>query len=220
MFLRTMPDPPFVFATRFDAWDYLKHLIDLVFAIFGPPAALARRQLLSPYVRADLNFWLRPLERLARILLLAEAADLQLAPLQKRLAPLPGQRRAGGVLPLTDVSQPNEADWRVAFTVLRGTTKPGGGGRGYALPCFNPRPLAARLEALARVALDPKPFALRLAHRLRRGRFGFNPWRRARQEKAVRAVLAPIRTDGAPLMRAPLAALKLATKVESVFDTG
>ena len=179
------PDPDSVFPSRAAAWDYVRHILDLVFSLFAAPAALARLGGVSLQYQAHMRFWLRPAERLARLLLLAEAAEI--APLKRRPA-----KPARRVFPRPDdLSDPRSETWRVSFPVLRASCKRGSGAKGYVTPNISPLRLAARFEALVRIALDPTPYARRLARRLERRP---NP-------RAVRALLAGVRTEGAPLMR-------------------
>ncbi|MBL8550398.1 MAG: hypothetical protein JNJ73_10460 [Hyphomonadaceae bacterium] len=179
------PVPEGSYPNRAAAWDYLRHILDLIFSMFGAPADIVRNRLISPFIRADLNFWLRPAERLARLLLLAQAAEIPA--LKRRSFSL----RRRHYFPRPDISSPDSTKWRVSFRVLQENRNAGGGGRGWASPCLLSRPLGMRLEALARVVLDPARYALRLARRLDR-----RP-----RPRAVRALLRPVRTERAPLMR-------------------
>ncbi|MBL8548333.1 MAG: hypothetical protein JNJ73_00005, partial [Hyphomonadaceae bacterium] len=102
--------------------------------------------------------------------------------------------------------------WRVAFKLLPPPSRRGAGARGYFTPSINQRPLAARLEALIRVVLDPARHAKRLARRLEhRARF---------LAKAIARVFDTPRTDKNPLLRIVEGALHLAWPAKLRFDSG
>ncbi|MBL8551155.1 MAG: hypothetical protein JNJ73_14300, partial [Hyphomonadaceae bacterium] len=125
------PTPPdHAFPDRPAAWDYLRHLISIIQSLFGTPGELTLLGGISDSFRADMASWLRPCERLARLLLFAEAAELKLKP---RAIPVPrrGRRAPFG---RETCRSPKSETWRVAFKLLPPPSRRGAGARGYFTP--------------------------------------------------------------------------------------
>lgn len=192
------------------AWAHLRHLAKFLLGLFGDPAALAARLMLTRGFRQDLLGWLAPLEAVARRLLAAEAAKLP--------APnAPGPRAPIGRIANTLADKPqaelgeDSAAWRVVFNLgLRRAGAPPStklAGRGAPLR-FNALSLARRVEALCRVLEDRAACVRKLAARLhgdvRRARKAYAPYRfpamavggllQFAQDEAERA-LAPLCAD-------------------------
>ena len=195
--------PSFAFAARAEAWNFLRYLLDCIAALFGPHGAIVKC-IASPEFRADMFFWLRPAEKLARVLLLAEAADIKIefkgrAARAKRL-----RRRLR-----EDFANDNAAAWRVSFAMLPRASKHGSGSVGWQVPCLKAQALAARVEALVRVLNNPAAYAKRLAIKLHRTR-----------SRRVAKLFKTQRIEKNPLDRAHAAALHLAQRARIIFDSG
>ncbi|MGE3142278.1 MAG: hypothetical protein AB7L65_03065 [Hyphomonadaceae bacterium] len=158
---RSFPEPSPALAA---AWNLLRDALSWLAAVFGAPEALRAQGAQSPKDRALLLSWLRGLEALAaRLLLLAAQA---VSPPQAARAGLP-RRCAPGSKP------PRKPAWRVRLRipgararVSRDENGGAGARRAHALPTA--AALAARYEALRRVAANPLAYAARMARRLRR----------------------------------------------------
>jgi hypothetical protein len=174
-----------------DAWMRLRQLLKSMGALFGEPAQIAAFGFIANTLRADILAWLAPIERMARLILLAQAADLRVAVARRVWRP----RREGKTRPRAafDVSAADSAAWRVSFRALPpGAPASSRASRG-GVRVHDARPLAARFEALIRVVLDPAPVARRVALRLSR---------RGLDRKRARRLLRMPRRDAPPLVRA------------------
>ncbi|MBL8551788.1 MAG: hypothetical protein JNJ73_17510 [Hyphomonadaceae bacterium] len=202
---RDREDLSFKFENRDAAWDFVRHLIEVVYALVGTPMQMVSHFLVTEVWRQDLLVWLAPAEKLARILLLAEAAELPRTPLAPpRPRARARQRRAD---PRDWKKTPSE-QWSVSFAMFTAARARGRGRRGYRLPHLHPDALAKRFEALVRVALNPAPYAARLARRL---------WRAGLKR------LGPLLLPGKkhhPMRIVPEAALHLAWRAEIAFHSG
>ena len=165
-------------------WAVARHLLGWLTAVFGDACAVAALGVVSPAERDEILTWLRPIEALARRLLVVEAAALERSPMARRRAPaaMSSADKAPRVrLPhrCDGLDPADPRGWRVAFRVcaapegMRGSSDAGprreteretntGTGIGLA----GAWPLAERIEAVTRVLEDPAPFAARLARRL------------------------------------------------------
>ncbi|MBL8550253.1 MAG: hypothetical protein JNJ73_09720 [Hyphomonadaceae bacterium] len=150
-----------------EAWTNFRYFLRAMAALTEEPARLAARLFLQAHERCEILAWLKPLERLARLLLLAEAATLDLKPVPPRKA---GPRRE--IKGSRNRLVPEESEeWRVGFQLAVHSKRRRGrvrASRGFAAPVYDSVPIAARIEALVRVALDPARYARRLARRLAR----------------------------------------------------
>ncbi|MBL8550779.1 MAG: hypothetical protein JNJ73_12415 [Hyphomonadaceae bacterium] len=178
-----------------EAWICLRYLLKCMGAVFGDPSQIAAPLTIPMRLRDDILSFLAPLERMARLLLLAEAARL---PALKGAVRSPRPRQTRQRI-LREVPEDSTA-WRVAFCAQPAIGRSAARRRApikrpylYADLPSDPVPLAARFEALIRVALNPAPYAQRLARRLDR-----NSLKRARAKRLFR----PLRPNAAPLYHA------------------
>jgi hypothetical protein len=197
---------PEAYADRAEGWAFLRTLVECVVSMFGRPAELIQRSFIAASFRTELLRWLRPAEKLARILLLAEAADA--ADPTRRAAREKPARSAGP----REGRSGSAGRAAVSFRVLAPQRRSGGRGArlGGTRP-YNPAPLAARLEALLHVLDAPGRYAARLRRRL---------LARPDRRSVLDALLQPPKPAGAPLMRGVAQALPLAERARSAFDTG
>ncbi len=147
-------------------WEAARHWLDCAIALFGGPVALVAEGFLTPRARAEFYDWLRPIEALARRLLVILAAEMRLAPVAARPPRARVRKRR-----LIAQDKDDSTRWRVAFQISARAAAPRSRTdkartqtiRRDEFDCW---PAAERLEALIRVIADPAPVARRLARRL------------------------------------------------------
>lgn len=139
-------------------WAALRDLVAMMLNVFGGPAEIMLRRLLSPRTRQEILEFLAPLEALARRLLVIEAARLPIAnlpPPRLREAPI-GTRCTDGVRVRPSE---NPAEWRVRFklwpSLLDADRAHAPKGLAFRRnESDNATVLAHRMEALLRVLRD------------------------------------------------------------------
>ena len=184
------PLPPSVDATPLppnaELCGAARHVLGFLFGLFGGPSAIVALGVVTPAERREILDWLRPIETLLRLLLLAEAAGLArtltpTAPRGSRAARRPAAcRSAARAVQDADACE----TWRVSFRACSPeprTVRPARADRLAAVAeprrahrdadasipdPSNPWPLAERIEAVVRVLETPAPYVRRLARRL------------------------------------------------------
>ncbi len=162
------------------AWDDLRYALRWIVAACGWPAGIAARCVLSNKARQDILVWLAPIEAMARRILLLAALKAGVPNLLARRKHR-ATRIASAMLdaPLREPPE-NPADWRVLFSDWprsSGAVRREGDHAGPQIlakedagathvPAHNAYPLARRVEALMRLADDPKPAIARMARKI------------------------------------------------------
>jgi hypothetical protein len=163
-----MSDAPTRTAPR-ALWLIAQTFLNTLFALFGPPEAIAFQHTHTRQQRALLLPWLRAGEALMRRLLLLEASAFP----KPNTRPLLGRTCAKRVRKLVGFDDDKPETWRVSFECFapadrrlpagkKKCRQDAGGPRRFT----SAWPLAERYEALIRVFNNPAPFAKRLAARL------------------------------------------------------
>ena len=154
-------------------WAAGRYFLDWLMALFGAPHDVAALGVLTPKERSEILGWLRPVEALVRLLLIAEAAALPrpAPPSPSSLRPEP--RRSAAERPHAEPDPEDSRRWPTRFRVFvaRGSKRrrdPSDAGRRWDdhAPWLDPWPVARRIEAVRRVLEDASPYARRLARRL------------------------------------------------------
>ncbi|MBI1251886.1 MAG: hypothetical protein GC189_10470 [Alphaproteobacteria bacterium] len=145
-------------------WDFLRTLVNAALNLFGGPEEIAAQRVLDRATYRRLSQWLAPLEAMARRLLFAAAMAF---PAPKKILRRRKQKRASAVARAFDPDAPSQA-WPTSLRFTRFRIAARGKARPAAPALRLAAPLAARLEMLARIALDPQRYAKRLAARARR----------------------------------------------------
>ena len=152
-------------------WQHVRYLIETIWALFGGPETIAALHTLSRTDHKLLAAWLRKAEALVRRLLLAEAADVEIA--ENKHKP----RKAARAKQIRSFNANEPHLWRVAFRLNEGDTYPFAGqkvrvpNRAIREARFaDARPLAERFEALLRVFDAPERYVERAARLLRRAK--------------------------------------------------
>lgn len=149
-------------------WDTLRLQLARVIKSFGFPAALAALIWITPFLRRAADKALRPLERLARLILLIEAAE---APpgVEAKSRALSEAREPQDSGHVQDPDDPPA--WRAPFKLAPRPAPAHAGQSHNANPAparvFS-APIAERIEALLRVIDDPGLYVRRLARKLAR----------------------------------------------------
>ncbi|MBI1250063.1 MAG: hypothetical protein GC189_01145 [Alphaproteobacteria bacterium] len=161
-------------------WRAARYWANAMLNLFGGPNELPWDNPDMPRRRIAILQWLRPLERLARWLLLAQALNGPAPVLEPRHGKTRRKAASKPVAPI-DWTAPSQT-WRVRFDYApaghraslfaKAKTKPRPK-RALWAPSMGERmaqlkPLALRVEAVVRVILAPDVFAKRLARRLAR----------------------------------------------------
>lgn len=151
-------------------WDKLAAYLRFACALFGDPAALAKRLWLSHAEHKQCADFLRPLEAIARRLIFALA--LELAPATHPPAPERKQRPLRGmpanVGAAFDMDRPES--WRAPFQLVttrarRPRATPSPAHQAIAADRLSSAPLAARFEALRRAYENRDAYAAALARK-------------------------------------------------------
>ncbi|MBL8548670.1 MAG: hypothetical protein JNJ73_01700 [Hyphomonadaceae bacterium] len=201
--------------TLSDAWTTFRYFLRCMAATVEEPAKLAARLYVQAHQRNDILLWLLPLERLARLLLLAEAAAITLSPTAPRRRGPRKEVKGSRLRPVPEESE----EWRVAFKAAAGAKRRSkraarAARRTFAATVHDAVPLAARIEALIRVALDPAPYAKRLARRLSK---------RPLSRKQARRLFRPANLEtplGRPFEHALPGFMALAAPARFRFESG